>query len=204
MASPRVSMEERREQLIEATIGVMHETGVQSITLRTVAKRANAPLATVHYCFENKEALIQAAVVRWLGNMVDYATSIPKTVGFSSAVHSFAELFWAELERTPNDVLAQIELVLWAVRHGDSETSIGPLIYTGYEDELADIFATALENERPGAPFRARDFVRLLLVVIDGCSLQYMVQPELPVHKENFFYLVGSLVSSTLQAAHPA
>lgn len=198
MANLRVSLDERREQLIEATISVMQEQGVQSITLRDIAKRANAPLATVHYCFENKDALIHAAVVRWLKNMVEYATRIPTTAGFGAAVHSFAELYWGELERTPDDVLAQIELVLWAARHG-GEGGLRPLIYTGYEDELATIFATALENERPGQEFRPREFVRLLLAVFDGCSLQYLLQPELPVHRENYFLLIKSLVGSVLE-----
>ncbi len=173
----------------------MQEQGVQSITLRTIAKRANAPLATVHYCFENKEALIRAAVVRWLANMVGYVANIPTTAGFSAAVLSFAELYWADLERNPHDVLAQIELVLWSARHDDE---LRPLIYTGYEDELSEIFAAALENERPGQSFRAREFVRLLLTVFDGCSLQFLLQPELAVHKENFFFLIRSLVDSVL------
>lgn len=199
MANPRVSMDERREQLIEATIGSMQEQGVQSITLRGIAKRANAPLATVHYCFENKEALIHAAVVRWLANMVEYATRIPTTVGLSAAVHTFAELYWAELERTPQDVLAQIELVLWVARR-DSSAPLRPLIYAGYEDGLEGLFSAALENERPGQEFQSRDFVRLLLSIFDGCSLQYILEPELQVHKRNFFFLIGSVVESVLGA----
>lgn len=197
MSSSRVSLEDRREQLIEATIGAMREVGVQSITLRGIAKRAGAPLAAVHYCFESKEALIQAAVVRWLQEMVGYATSIPTTVGFSAAVHSFAELYWAELERNPEDVLAQIELVLWAARQGEDEHLRG-LIYKGYEDELASIFAKALEGERPGQEFRSRDFVRLMLSIFDGASLQYILQPDLEVHKRNFFFLVGGAVAGVL------
>ena len=197
VANLRVPLEERREQLIEATISVMQEQGVQAITLRDIAKRANAPLATVHYCFENKDALIHAAVVRWLKNMVEYAARIPTTAGFSAAVLSFAELYWGELERTPNDVLAQIELVLWAARHDDAG-GLRPLIYAGYEEELAEIFAEALENEQPGREFDAGGFVRLILIVIDGCSLQYLLQPELPGHRGNFLYLIKSLVDSVL------
>ncbi|CAG7609808.1 TetR/AcrR family transcriptional regulator [Leucobacter soli] len=197
MASSRVSLDERREQLIAATISVMQEQGVQSITLRNVAQRANASLATVHYCFENKDALIHAAVVRWLENMVSYTTNIPTGAGFRAAVHSFAELYWADLERTPNDVLAQIELVLWAARNEDSG-GLRSLVYTGYEDELSEIFAAALENESPGRDFDSRGFVRRLLTVFDGCSLQFLLQPELPIHRENYFFLIATLIDSVL------
>lgn len=199
MVSTRISLEDRREQLIEATIEVMQEKGVQSVTLRGVAQRANASLATVHYCFESKDALIQAAVVRWLANMVGYASNIPTKAGFSAAVHSFAELYWMELERTPNDVLAQIELVLWAARNDDGN-DLRPLIYSGYEDELAGIFEVAMSNERPEREFHAREFVRVLLAVFDGCSLQFMLQRELPVHKDNFFFLVQSVVDKLMES----
>ncbi|BAU33467.1 TetR/AcrR family transcriptional regulator [Microcella alkaliphila] len=198
MASSRVSLDDRRHQLIEATIGEMRANGVQSITLRSVAKRAQASLATVHYCFENKEALIQAAVLRWLSNMVEYAAHIPAGQGFSATVNTFAEMFWADLERTPEDVLAQIELVLWAKRHEDS-TAISSLIYTGYEDELADLFSASFSNEYPDKSLDAPRFVRLLLAIFDGCSLQFILQPELPVHRENFFHLVHNMIASAPQ-----
>lgn len=172
----------------------MREKGVQSITLRSVAKRADAPLATVHYCFENKEALIGAAVVRWLANMVSYAANIPTSSGFGEAVQAFAELYWEELERTPEDVLAQIELVLWAARSEEFE-HLRPLIYTGYEEELASLFETALASERPADDFDGKNFVRMLLSIFDGCSLQYLLQPDLDVHKRNFFSLIRSVVA---------
>lgn len=198
MASSRVSLDDRRHQLIEATIAEMRESGVQSVTLRSVAKRAQASLATVHYCFENKEALIQAAVVRWLATMVEYAVSIPTDQGFDATVSSFAEMFWADLEGTPEDVLAQIELVLWAKRHEES-SHMSSLIYTGYEVELAELFSASFAHEHPGKHFDAARFVRLLLAIFDGCSLQFILQPELPVHRENFFLLVSSVVASATQ-----
>lgn len=199
MASSRVSLEERRHQLIEATIAEMRESGVQSVTLRSVAKRAEASLATVHYCFENKEDLIQAAVRRWLSTMVEYAGSIPTDQGFDATVSAFAEMFWADLESTPEDVLAQIELVLWAKRH-EASSNISSLIYPGYEVELAALFSASFAHEHPGAAFDAPSFVRLLLAIFDGCSLQFILQPELPVHRENFFLLVRSVVASATRA----
>jgi AcrR family transcriptional regulator len=195
MASSRVSLDDRREQLIEATIGEMRESGVQSVTLRSVAKRAEASLATVHYCFENKEALIQAAVRRWLSTMVEYAASIPPDQGFSATVVAFAEMFWADLEHTPEDVLAQIELVLWVKRHEES-SQMSSLIYPGYENELAELFSVAFAQEHPDKSLDAPKFVRLLLAIFDGCSLQFILQPELPVHRQNFFQLVHSVTAS--------
>lgn len=178
----------------------MRESGVQSITLRSVANRAGASLATVHYCFENKEALIQAAVVRWLSTMVEYAGDIPFDQGFTSTVNAFAERFWDDLERTPEDVLAQIELVLWAKRHEQS-SGLGVLIYPGYEVELAKVFARSFRNEYPDSELDGGRFVRLLLAIFDGCSLQFLLQPELPVHRQNFFDLISSVADAAVRSS---
>lgn len=200
MAGSRVSLEERRRQLIEATIAEMRESGVQSVTLRSVANRAGASLATVHYCFENKEALIQAAVVRWLTTMVEYAGDLPLDAGFDAMVSAFAERFWDDLERTPEDVLAQIELVLWAKRH-QASSGLSGLIYPGYEVELAEVFARSFRHEHPDKELDGARFVRLLLVIFDGCSLQYLLQPDLPVHRQNFFELVRGAAASVARSS---
>ena len=62
----RVSAEERKEQLIAATVELMRREGVQSVTIRAIAKEVNAPLATAYYCFSNKEELMDAAAEAWL------------------------------------------------------------------------------------------------------------------------------------------
>src|SRR5690349_13707187 len=73
----RVSLADRREQLIDATILVMRRDGVRSVTMRAVAAEAKAPLAAVHYCFDAKEALLEAAIRRWLRMMFTDSVQFP-------------------------------------------------------------------------------------------------------------------------------
>lgn len=199
MASSRVSLDARREQLISATILEMREKGVRSITTRSVAKRAEASLATLHYCFENMDALIHAAVEQWLANMVEYGPGIQSNLSFGATVEAFAARYWDELERHPDDVLAQLEIVVWAAREDDS-TNLRERIYTGYEDELSALFAAAFEREHLNREFDGRAFLRMLLAIMDGCSLQFILQPELPVHRSNFFLLVRGAISTVTSA----
>ena len=51
----------RRLQLIEAAVRLMARDGMDGATLRAIAKEAGAPLATVHYCFTDKDELMSAA-----------------------------------------------------------------------------------------------------------------------------------------------
>jgi AcrR family transcriptional regulator len=58
MPMRHVPAAERREQLIAAAIAVIAEVGVEGATTRRIAAAADAPLATLHYCFQSKERLL--------------------------------------------------------------------------------------------------------------------------------------------------
>lgn len=189
----RVAAEDRREQLIDATIEVMKCTGVQSLTLRAIAKEAGASLAAVHYCFRSKEELIHAATKRWLANMLDYAKNVPVEHGLRAAVLQFTSTYWDELVTSPDDVLAQIELVVWTSRQ-DESLDYGSMVYPGYEEELGTIFEQALIRSNESCSVTTAQLGRALIAIIDGCSLQFLSQPDLPQHRELFEFLVDALL----------
>lgn len=189
----RISASDRREQLTEATIQLMRRDGVQSVTLRAIAQEAKASLATVHYCFTDKDELLRAAIERWLNDMVAHAADAPTDEGLRGAVLGLAHRYWNALEDTPVDVLAQLELVIWAVRN-ESPNPLAPLIYPGYELELGALFARAMTNANETCSMGIEALVRAFLVIIDGCSLQFLTQPALPNHRELCFWMMKALL----------
>ncbi|MER7516494.1 TetR/AcrR family transcriptional regulator [Streptomyces sp. NPDC126499] len=60
----RVPAAERRNDLVNAAIQVIARHGVDGATTRRIAEQANAPLATLHYCFQSKELLFAAVFER--------------------------------------------------------------------------------------------------------------------------------------------
>ncbi|WP_405551584.1 TetR/AcrR family transcriptional regulator [Streptomyces sp. NBC_01171] len=60
----RVPAAERRNDLVNAAIQVIASHGVDGATTRRIAEQANAPLATLHYCFQTKELLFAAVFER--------------------------------------------------------------------------------------------------------------------------------------------
>jgi DNA-binding transcriptional regulator YbjK len=54
--------EERRQQLVEATLRIIEEDGLEGVTHRRVADAAGVPLAATTYYFSSKEDLMQAAM----------------------------------------------------------------------------------------------------------------------------------------------
>jgi DNA-binding transcriptional regulator YbjK len=54
--------EERRQALLEATLGIIEQEGLEGVTHRRVADAAGVPLAATTYYFSSKEDLMQAAM----------------------------------------------------------------------------------------------------------------------------------------------
>lgn len=171
----RVSASDRREQLIDATINVMRRDGVQAATMRAVAAEAGASLAAVHYCFEDKDALLAAAIQRWLRVMITDAISFSTEGGMRAAARQMVNAWWGALESTPNDAMAQFELPLWAMRNDKRE--LAATIYPTYIKELAAMLSKSLELAKESSRWDVERFSRALLVIIDGCSLQYLSDP---------------------------
>ncbi|HEX6390334.1 MAG TPA: TetR family transcriptional regulator, partial [Solirubrobacteraceae bacterium] len=54
--------EERRQALLEATLAIIEQEGLEGVTHRRVADAAGVPLAATTYYFSSKEDLMQAAM----------------------------------------------------------------------------------------------------------------------------------------------
>ena len=70
---PRLDIDTRRTQLIDAAIRIALRDGLDNTTVRRIATEAGVSLGTVHYCFDNKRALLEAVVETLLQREVDVA-----------------------------------------------------------------------------------------------------------------------------------
>ncbi|MCF4122167.1 TetR family transcriptional regulator [Antribacter sp. KLBMP9083] len=68
----RKPLEERRAEIVEAALRVAMRDGVEAVTVRQVAREADISLGTVHYCFDDKDALLRA-----MGRAIALAASEP-------------------------------------------------------------------------------------------------------------------------------
>lgn len=200
----RISAAERKQQLINATVDLMRTRGVQALTLRAIAEHAHAPLATVHYCFHDKDELVAAAVDYWLRLMVDdMSNDAGGAGGLRATVHRLGARFWEGLEQNSQDVLAQLEVITWAMREQPTSGLAG-LIYSRYETELALLFAKALADAGEEASIPVEQLARAFLVAIDGCSLQALADPAGSHYRAVFSQLVDGLLSNTVRSGLPA
>lgn len=189
----RVPAEERKEQLISATVELMRREGVQAVTVRAIAKEANAPLATAHYCFSSKDEIMEAAALAWLKNLSRFSSDVPVDLGLRKAVEQVAEGYWRALEEEPANILAEIEMILWATRNGPS-SPLAARIYPAYVTELGKIFSSAAENSNESCHMEVAMLVRSFLMIYDGASIQYMTAPEAADHRSMFFMMIDALL----------
>lgn len=189
----RVSAVERKEQLISATVELMRREGVQSVTMRAIAKEANAPLATAHYCFSDKGELMDAAAEAWLKNLNRFSRDVPVHLGLRKVVEQVAEGYWRSLEEEPTSLLAEIELILWATRNADT-SPLASKIYPAYEVELGTMFSSAAQSKGDQCLIGVATLVRSFLMIYDGAALQYMTDPRATDHRAHFFMMVDALL----------
>ncbi|WP_255767678.1 TetR/AcrR family transcriptional regulator [Pseudarthrobacter sulfonivorans] len=189
----RISASERKEQLIAATVEIMRREGIQSVTMRAIAKEANSPLATAHYCFSDKDELMDRAAEAWLKNLSRFSSDVPVHLGLRKAVEQVAEGYWRALDEEPASILAEIELILWATRNAGA-SPLAAKIYPAYEVELGNIFSSAASNNGEECRISFPTLVRLFLMIYDGAALQYMTDPTAAGHDARFFMMVDALL----------
>jgi AcrR family transcriptional regulator len=189
----RISSADRKEQLIAATVELMRREGVQYVTMRAIAKEANAPLAAAHYCFSDKSELMDAAAEAWLKNLNSLSGDVPVHLGLRKAVEQVAEDYWRLLEEEPGNLLAEIELILWATRNR-SESPLAAKIYPAYEVELGNLFTAAAESSGEECRLSIPTLARTFLMIYDGAVLQYMTDPKATDHRDHFFMMVDALL----------
>src|SRR4051794_21419927 len=109
----------RRREILEATLRVIGESGVNSVTHRAVAREADVARASTTYYFDSKSALIEEALELMIARSIDYVreyTTCPERISSAELIDRIV----GAAEEHPNDpnafLLAQSELMLGAGR----------------------------------------------------------------------------------------
>ncbi len=187
--SSRLSVEERRAHLIEAAIGLAEKKGVAGVTTRDVAQAAGVSLGVVHYCFENKDALMTElvkALSMELRDSVDADEAVWQDVGsgkdaLQKLVRAGLELMWLNIEATPERQLLTYETTTYALREGEqtpAKLAIAREQYTFNDSTVADILDHARDATGTQWSVPVQTLSRFTLNVIDGLVLRWLVDND--------------------------
>ncbi|MFC9892632.1 TetR/AcrR family transcriptional regulator [Nocardia sp. NPDC127579] len=184
-----MSVEERRAHLIEAAIGLAEKKGVAGVTTRDVAQAAGVSLGVVHYCFENKDALMTElvkALSMELRDSVDANETVWQDVGsgkeaLQKLVRSALELLWLNIEATPERQLLTYETTTYALREGEqtpAKLAIAREQYAFNDATVADILDHARDATGTRWSVPVGSLSRFVLQVIDGVVLRWLVDND--------------------------
>ncbi len=198
VGSTRLPAEERRAQLVHAALTLAEAEGFGSVTIRRVADEAGVSLGVVHYCFENKEELMAAAIsniVAMLGEAmteayshVDASDAKARGVeGLQRYLRSGVAAMWSLIESTPNVQLLTYEITTYALRRGagqegsERDAAAHALAARQYvvTDSVAVEFLESAARACGTEWARPVQYVaRLCLSFIDGLVLRWLVDRD--------------------------
>jgi len=184
-----LSVEQRRAHLVEAAIGLAEEKGVAGVTTRDVARAAGVSLGVVHYCFENKDALMTElvkALAMELRDSIDSDEAVWRDVGtgkeaLRKLVRDGLELMWVNIEATPQRQLLTYETTTYALREGEqtpAKLAIAREQYAFNDSTVADILDHARDATATRWSIPVRTLSRFTLHVIDGVVLRWLVDDD--------------------------
>ncbi|GGU94903.1 transcriptional regulator [Streptomyces litmocidini] len=170
----RMPSAERRRQLVEAAIRAMTRDGVARTTTRSICAEAGVSLSVFHYCFDSKQALLEAAIETITGNYVARVMSaVEPGATLRETVRGALQTYWDHVTAHPGEHMLTYDLTQYALR----EPGFEHLARAQYEQYVAS--ATALieqvgvRGREPRVPVEV--LARYLAAVIDGLTLQFLV-----------------------------
>jgi AcrR family transcriptional regulator len=177
-------MSERRkdqsERLLQAAYDLVAEVGVSGLRTREIAERARVNLATVHYCFENKEALLRALYQFILEKFQqDSQEMLAPDEPPADRVRAQTRVLTHFLREMPTSVQ------VWRAFTGEAWTN--PVVrdilrgdLAERREKLAGMFQEARRQEAFTGPPADDPWLAasLLMALYDGLLLQWALDPE--------------------------
>ncbi|WP_157813875.1 TetR/AcrR family transcriptional regulator [Microbacterium sp. BR1] len=167
-------IEERRQQLVDASVDVMTESGIAAVTTRAITARAGLPHGAFHYCFASKAELFAAILTQEVRRSLSAAFEPP--VEPEAPVDRIALGLRARLDLVmarPTYALALTELM--SLSHRDPE--LGHLATWEQREYLREVTRNIAEwSEADGLRWTVTHtaLAALLIAISDGVASAWL------------------------------
>ncbi|MFD8148879.1 TetR/AcrR family transcriptional regulator [Streptomyces sp. NPDC059708] len=135
----RMPSAERRAQLTEAAIRAMTRDGVARTTTRSIAAEAGVSLSVVHYCFDSKQALLEAVIEAITAH---YVTVVREAIRPKPTLHETIragfQAYWDHVCAQPGEHMLTYELTQYALRRPGFE-HLARRQYAMYRDTYEEL-----------------------------------------------------------------
>ena len=167
----RVPADQRRQDFLEAAVRIIAVHGVSGATTRKIAEEANAPLATLHYCFHTKEQLFFAVFQYLSEQVVTGGDESGEPVGLAAASRNWI-VSTADWTIAHDDFArAEYDLYFWAMRQEGDDAHLAAEVYGLFYGRLEKELRAALRPEDDES--LVDPLSRILIGIIDGMIMQW-------------------------------
>ncbi|MFD5466959.1 TetR/AcrR family transcriptional regulator [Kitasatospora sp. NPDC127059] len=180
----QVDHEERRRHIAEAVCALIDAQGLEGVTLRDVATRADVSMGAVQRCFRTKEEMLRFALAhigeRFTARVHHRVLAGPAQSAASTVGHVAAEV---ALLREEHRAEARIWLAFLAAAAVNPALAAG--LRTGYAD-LEGLLARLVAEAAPALD--ARREARTLLALTDGLTAHVLIGHRTAAEAEDLLH----------------
>jgi AcrR family transcriptional regulator len=165
-----------RERVIQGATRALSLHGVTATTTRKIAAESGVPLATLHYHFESKSALLLAVL-----DAINEETTAALRAGQRDSADLAAGIAWALramwriIERTRDLQVVQYELTMYALR--ENAAWLAEQQYESYLLAWRELLLAAARRSGELDAAGCAALARFILAGIDGLVLQELARP---------------------------
>ena len=176
---PRLDIDTRRTQLIDAAIRIALRDGLDNTTVRRIATEAGVSLGTVHYCFDNKRALLEAVVETLLQREVDVAEfDLPDGATPVDAIKQAFRYYWTLSGAQTERQRLVYELVAYLVRQEAPGPELAQRIFAN-KYEVVRGFVELFQKKGEAELGLPTDVIaRMTVAMTDGVALAWLADGD--------------------------
>lgn len=177
MKTTMTKSEVTRAQIIQGALQALEKTGVLGTTTRKIAAEASVNLATLHYHFESKSALLVAVLEALIDEIAERLREdrAGREPNLEERIEILVRGTWRSIMQSRTRQIVQYELTLYALREGAQW-----LAEQQYEAYLR-LYRDQLANKSGKVDLSTQNYTvlaRFILAGIDGLILQELVKPS--------------------------
>ncbi len=170
--------DQTRAQIIEGALRALSQTGVIGTTTRKIAAEAGVQLATLHYQFDSKSALLVAVLESLVNDITARIRQhrVAEGDNLDESIERFIHGVWRSITETKELQIVQYELTLYALREGAEW--LAERQYESYLRLYREELANATLESGSLSPAACDSLARFILAGVDGLILQELAKPN--------------------------
>lgn len=174
---PRVAADIRRQELVDATVRVALAEGLEAATVRRIAREAGVPLGTVHYCFESKQALLEAVVEQVAQPPIELELEPDRQYSPPELVRLAFRSYWAASGRNRERQQLVYELLSHLVRQQEPGPRLARLIFARAYAAVEQV-VTEHGDAFGDLPLPRDVLVRMVIAMTDGVAISWLAEQD--------------------------